>query len=465
MESTFFSQILKVQFLSVITVLLTVGAIAHMLSTRRKPKSMIAWILVILTMPQIGIPLYIVFSGRKIEKSILKKGQLALHNYTPSAFRSEMSLFLTAQGIPPPTGRNEVTVCHNGVEAWFELVRMIEHAERSIYISTYILGDDEVTRELIDMLAHKALQGVEVKLLIDSLGSISLEMFPSMLRKLQDAGGEYRFFNSFMQNPIEFKMNLRNHRKSIIIDGRYVMSGGMNIAKEYMSATYHAKLWSDLSFVIHGEATRHYLDIFRFDWEYTTGETIETEVIDFSQEKTVENFVQVVPSGPDVENDAYFEAMVYMPFVAKERIWIVTPYFAPDQTILDGLIVARHRGVEIKIIVPDTSDHYIIDIARNGFLRQLQEEGIEIYLFKNRMLHAKAILVDDAFVVMGSANFDERSFFYNYETTSFFYNHRQIADIEEWMKRHMLECTVGLAKAGRVRMMFENIFKMLSPVI
>jgi len=115
--------------------------------------------------------------------------------------------------------------------------------------------------------------------------------------------------------------------------------------------------------------------------------------------------------------------------------------------------------------VPDTSDHYIIDIARNGFLRQLQEEGIEIYLFKNRMLHAKAVLVDDAFVVMGSANFDERSFFYNYETTAFFYNQRQIADIEEWMKRHMLECTVGLAKAGRMRMMFENIFKMLSPVI
>ena len=177
------------------------------------------------------------------------------------------------------------------------------------------------------------------------------------------------------------------------------------------------------------------------------------------------NHVQVVPSGPDVENDAYFEAMVYLPFIAKKRIWIVTPYFAPDQTILDGLIVARHRGVEIKIIVPDTSDHMVIDIARNGFLRELQEEKIDIYFYKNRMLHAKAILVDDDFVVMGSANFDERSFFYNYETMAFFYNAEQIKDVCRWMEKVFLECTPGLRPAGSLRIMFENIFKMLSPAI
>ncbi len=464
MENALWSELLKVQFLSVVTVLLTVGAIAHMLSTRKKPKSMIAWILVILTMPQIGIPLYIVFSGRKIEKSILRKGQLALQNYAPSDFSCEISLFLTSQKIPPATKYNDVTICHDGVEAYSTLKSLIEEAKQAIYISTYILGEDEVTYELIDLLSQKAKEGLEVKLLIDSLGSLRLELYPSMLHKLRKAGGEYYFFNSFMQNPVDFKMNLRNHRKSIIIDGYTVMSGGMNIAKEYMSAQPHEKLWSDLSFVIKGEAAKHYLDIFKFDWEYTTAEELNTQRFQLPQVLKT-NFMQVVPSGPDVENDAYFEAMIYMPFVAKKRIWIVTPYFAPDQTILDGLIVARHRGVEIKIIVPDTSDHTVIDIARNGFLRELQEEGIEIYFYKNRMLHAKAILVDEAFVVMGSANFDERSFFYNYETMSFFYNKEQIDNIERWMQEHMLESTKGLKEAGKLRIIFENIFKMFSPVI
>ncbi len=464
METALISQLLKLQIISVVTILLTVGAIAHMLSTRKKPKSMIAWILVILTMPYIGIPLYIIFSGRKIEKSVLRKGQLSLKNYMPSDFRSPMSQFLVAQNVPPPTQHNDVYICRDGVDAYGRMLDMIRSARHFVYISTYIFGDDEVTAEILDILCEKAQNGVEVKLLIDSLGSLRLELYPKSLQRLRKAGGEYYFFNSFVHNPIEFKMNLRNHRKSIIVDGHTVMSGGMNIAREYMSARMHDRLWTDLSFVITGEATLHYLDIFLFDWEYTTKERLKPHremiaTVDF------DHLVQVVPSGPDVENDAYFEAMVYAPFIAKERIWIVTPYFAPDQTILDALIVARHRGVEIKIVVPDTSDHLIIDVVRNGFLRELQEEGIEIYFYKNRMLHAKMILIDDAFTVMGSANFDERSFFYNYETMAFFYSREQVERADFWMKEILLESTYGLRPAGRFRVIVENIFKMLAPAI
>ena len=464
MENGFFSDLLRVEVISVITLLLTVAAVAHMLSTRRKPKSMIAWILVIVLIPHIGIPLYVIFSGRKIEKSILKKGQLSLKNHTPSNFRSEMSLFLLAQKIPPPTRNNKVQICHNGVEAYGALMKLLESAQRSVYISTYIFGDDEVTHQIIDLLVKKAQNGVDVKILIDSLGSARLEFAPGILKRLRSAGGEYYFFNSIVQNPIDFKLNLRNHRKSIIVDGHTAMAGGMNIAKEYLAPEFHEKLWSDISFIITGEAALHYLDIFIFDWEYTT--KTEWQMHSVTAPKIdAENYIQVVPAGPDVENDAYYEAMVYMPFLAQKRIWIVTPYFAPDQTILDALTVARHRGVEIKIIVPDTSDHFMIDIARNGFLRDLQEEGIEIYFYKSRMLHAKVILVDDDFVVMGSANFDERSFFYNYETMSFFYNKAQVEDLEEWIEQHFLECTKGLRPAGRLRIMLENTFKMLSPVI
>jgi cardiolipin synthase len=465
MELLQFGELLKIQLLSWVTLLLTAAAIGHMLSTKRKPKSMIAWILVILTMPYIGIPLYIVFSGRKIEKSILSKGQLILHSYAPSDFTSQMSLFLTSQKIPPPTGHNRVVICKDGIEAYERLIEMLTHAKRYIYISTYIFGDDEVTSEIIDILSIKAQAGVEVKLLIDSLGSLKLELYPATLQRLRKAGGEYYFFNSFVHNPIDFKMNLRNHRKSIIVDGHTVMAGGMNIAKEYLSPVAHDKLWKDLSFVLTGEATQHYLDIFLFDWEYTTSEELKPQVEMPAEIADMHQLVQVVPSGPDVENDAYFEAMIYAPFLAQERIWIVTPYFAPDQTIIDALIVARHRGVEIRIVVPDTSDHFMIDLVRNGFLRELQQEGVAVYFYKNRMLHAKMVLVDDSFAVMGSANFDERSFFYNYETMSFFYSKEQIEAAQKWMEEVLLESTQGLAPASRLRMVMENSFKMFAPAI
>ncbi len=464
MENILVNEFLKLELFSVFTLLLTVGAIAHMLSTRKKPKSMLAWMLVIVTMPYIGIPLYIVFSGRKIEKTILKKGQLKLKNYTPSHFSSQISQFLVSRSIPPPTLQNDVRLCKNGVDAYNALMDMLWSAERFIYISTYIFGDDEVTAEILDILCQKAQKGVEVKLLIDSLGSFRLELFPKSLQRLRKAGGEYRFFNSFIEHPVEFRLNLRNHRKSINVDGHTVLSGGMNIGREYLSPVKHKRLWTDLSFVIRGEAVRHYLDIFIFDWEYTTKRTLSARVATLDM-KEANHLVQVVPSGPDVENDAYFEAMLYAPFLAQERIWIVTPYFAPDQSILDALIVARHRGVEIKIVVPDTSDHVIIDVARNGFLRELQGEGIDIFFYKNRMLHAKMILVDSSFCIIGSANFDERSFFYNYETMSFFYTQDQIEDVSQWMDEVLLECTHGLAPVSKVRIIFENIFKMLSPAI
>jgi len=464
MEKMLLGSLLQAELISILTLLLTIAALAHMLSTRRKPHSMIAWILVIVTMPHIGIPLYILFSGRKIEKFISRKEQVALKSYAPSPLGSEMSRFLLSQDIPPPTEHNDVTICHDAVEAYHNLIAVLKEAERSIYITTFVFGDDEVTREIVAILSQKARAGVDVKLLIDALGSIRVELFPSILRPLKAAGGDYRFFHSFVRHPFDFRINLRNHRKSIIVDGHTVIAGGMNIAREYFAPRLERDVWSDLSFVLLGEATRHYLDIFVFDWEYTTGEKLRMHPIDLP-ETASKNFVQVVPSGPDVEKDAWFEAMVYAAFIARERIWIVTPYFAPEPTLLDGLRIARHRGVDVRIIVPAISNHPLADLARNGFLRELQEEGIGIYLYRTRMLHAKAVLVDERFVVMGSANFDNRSFFYNYETMAFFYHSGLIANMEGWMEAHMRESTRGLAPAGRIRIIFENIFKMLSPVV
>jgi cardiolipin synthase len=269
---------------------------------------------------------------------------------------------------------------------------------------------------------------------------------------------------SLLKHPIKNKINLRNHRKMIIIDNFSVVSGGINISSDYLSQKIDDNSWTDLSFIINGTATLHYCEIFKYDWESQTDKEL---VIKKHKNRKQENksIIQVVPSGPDVDNDALYEAILYALFLAKKRVWIISPYFVPDGALMDALIIAKHRGIDIKLILPQNSDQILADISRSGFLRDLQKEGIEILLYKPKMLHAKAMLIDDDIAMIGSSNFDARSFFYNFEVMSFLYSKKDIIEVEKWVKTLFDECHLGLKPAGKIRIVFENFFKMLSPAL
>jgi len=458
--------ITTINIVTVITLLLTVVAIAHMLSQRHKPSSKIAWFLLILLMPYIAIPLYIIFSGRKIEKIIKSKKQIELKKIyeIEEELNSSIEKLLRANSIAGAIGENSIYICKDGVEAYHKLMQMINEAKSSIYITTYILEDDYATKEIIKALSEKAKEGVEVKILIDSIGSLKLELFPYILKPLKEAGGEYQFFMSVLKKPFSSKLNLRNHRKMIIIDNQKVMSGGMNIAKEYMAPSPHPKLWVDLSFILSGKATLHYYEIFKYDWEFETGKTL-TNIKSKKPKNAGESIVQVVPSGPDVERDALYEAVLASIFEAKEKIWILSPYFIPDDTLLDALIVAKHKGVDVKIITAKISDHFFVDITKRGYLRELYQEGIDILFFKNKMIHAKAILIDETIGVMGSSNFDIRSFFYNFEAVSFCYSKEDIENLQEWITKLFKDCDRGIQKTNKLGILIENIFKLIAPVL
>ncbi len=464
--SEFWHLLTTINVVTVVTFILALIAIAHMLSQRHKPSSMIAWFIIILVVPYIGIPFYVIFSGRKIDKIIKSKRQIELKKIYEigETLDSPIERLLRANEIAGAVGDNDVYICKDGVEAYFKLLDMIKRAKKCIYITTYILKEDKVTKEIIKVLSEKAKEGVDVKLLIDSIGSLKLEFFPFMLKELKEAGGEYRFFMSVLKKPITSKLNLRNHRKMIIVDTKEVMSGGMNIAKEYLSPFHHSKLWVDLSFILKGKAALHYYEIFKYDWEFETGEILPSPSLK-NPKKFGESIVQVVPSGPDVERDGLYEAILAGIFLAKDRIWILSPYFVPDDSLLDALVVAKHKGVDVKIITAKISDHFFVDIARRGYLRALYEEGIEILLYKNKMIHAKAVLIDEDIGIMGSSNFDIRSFFYNFEVVSFCYTKKDIENLKIWMEKLFGDCEKGLQKTNRVGVLIENIFKLMAPVL
>jgi len=458
-------ELIKPDLLYVVTAFFIFVTTLHLLTQRKKPTSTISWVAVIIIIPYLGILLYMIFHGRKIRrvsKSIkdIKIQNNYLSNTQPN---SEVESQIVKNSQVYASNCNRFYLFEDGVKSYHKLIDMLENAQKSIYISTYIFGDDKVTKEILKILVLKAKRGVKVKLLIDAIGSQKLEISHKNLQVLKDAGGEYHFFMSLIKKPFLSRLNLRNHRKMIVVDSTSVMSGGINISELYLSFDDDSgSLWRDISFVIEGSAALQYEEIFKSNWETDTDTKIKKNDIKDDELSVGNSLIQVVASGPDLSRDVLYEALLLAIYRAKSRVWILSPYFAPDSSLMDALIIARHRGVEVKIISPKSSDHFFVDIARSAFLRVLHKEGAEILFYKNRMLHAKAFVFDDESVVLGSANFDSRSFFYNFEVVSFLYTKRDIKIVVSWIEKLFLDCEVGMREASKMRLVVENFFKMFS---
>lgn len=214
-------------------------------------------------------------------------------------------------------------------------------------------------------------------------------------------------------------------------------------------------------FRIEGEAVFPYVEIFMADFGYASGE--KTAARKREAESAGINAVQVVPSGPDMRSDALYETLLSAIYSASQRVWIVTPYFVPDETILRALIIAKHKGVDVKLITPHTSDHWIADIGRSSYMREFEENGIEVLLYNGNMLHTKALLFDEYAVMLGSVNVDNRSLFLNYEVVSFVYSKPVIDEMEHWIKDLIAHSNLGMKKGSKKRVILENFMRIFSP--
>lgn len=448
---------------AIISDILVLTALGHMVYQRREPPSMIAWLLAIILLPYIAVPLYFIFRSRKLKrrpKTVLK---LARKGEIPAEKATRIDMVLRNNGIAGATLGNRFTFYTDGVDAFRALMDRIGAARQTILISTYVFSSDAVARTILAALTRKAAAGVRVRLLIDCIGSLPLYLIQRPLRDLKEAGGSVAFYMPLSTRPFQNYVNLRNHRKIFLFDDKTVMTGGMNISQEYMGPTSCDRRWQDILFAIQGPAVFHYREIFTEDWNHTAREKLEPP--EFTPFPLGNAGIQVVPSGPDIENDALYEALLSAIFAAQERIWIVTPYFVPDKGLMQALIIARHRGVDVKLITPASSNHLVADLSRSGFMRDLDEKGIEVCLYEKGMIHAKAILFDRRGVMMGSANIDQRSLFLNYEVVSFAYSRAIIKQSERWMHRLLADCRRHMRPAGRWRRIGENLMSVFAPLL
>ena len=341
------------------------------------------------------------------------------------------------------------------------MMEIVRRARTSLDVTFYLVADDEAGRAFVEALEEKARDGVRVRLIIDRLGDLKRPR--EELRRLRRAGGEIRYFSPIVHAPAKGHLNLRNHRKMVIGDRVRVFSGGMNVANEYMGPKPFQGRWSDLSFRLEGPAVRPFCDVHDSDWGAVGGPSSEQPHAAADMEPGGA-IAQLVPSGPDRKDDALHDGLVYAIHAARRRVWIATPYFLPTEFLGQALATAARRGLDVRIVVPQRSNHRIADFARGAYVRELAEAGCRVLLFRKGMLHAKAGIIDDAAYV-GSANFDVRSMLLNFEMAMFLYDEPSVENVAEWFERREADSLGYTPSGGVLRRSIEGVFRLGSPVL
>ncbi len=430
---------------------------------------MLSWILAIILLPHIAVPLYFFIGIRKRRLSADKRyiafsrmDEYTQYEIEPSEY--PLTRLLEKNGIPPPTKANTFELITKSSVAYEHIMYEIENAQESIDICTYVFKFDIMTDSLLDALRKKASEGVRVRILIDLVGSLSVAFDKKRFSQLKKEGGEVVFFRPFTLKPFQNYINLRNHRKIYLFDQKRLLSGGMNLSNEYMGQEDGSKRWKDLLYFMQGPAVHHFYSIFYNDWIYATGKKIKIDFIE-PQYHHGTDIVQVIPSGPDLSIDALYQTLLDLICSAKVRIWIVTPYFVPNDTLMEALVMASNKGVDVKLLTPKKSNHLLADMGRSPYMRDLEEAGVDVILYKGNMLHAKTILFDSNVCMVGSANFDNRSLFLNYEVVSFIYSSKHTQILESWIKDLIQYSTRGLDKPSKIREATENIMKIFASIL
>lgn len=410
---------------------------------KRSTNSIIAWILILYLAPYVGFIVFIII-GRKMNnanmfgfknaelntfKSYLNKNEEKNKYNKESLYEKnkDMILALEAMDYSPYRNDNNVSMYSDGKLFFNELLESLKKAKKSINIEFYIFKNDDIGTKILNVLEEKAKEGVEVRLLYDSVGSRSLNR--NVLNKLINEGGKVgEFFPSWLKF-ININMNFRNHRKIVVIDNNVGFVGGFNVGDEYLGKDSKFGYWRDTHIKFTGSAVNDLNLRFLSDWRYATKEEVSLEeIFEANEENSNSNNVgmQIVSSGPNL-SDKYEIKMAYLKMIqkAKKYLYIQSPYLIIDNSISDSLKLAAASGVDVKIMIPGKGDHPFVYWANLVYAGDLIKEGIRVFHYdKNAFLHAKTVVIDDEVCSIGTANMDTRSFELNFEVSSFIYSEK-----------------------------------------
>jgi len=433
---------------SVLGAFLTIIAMTVMREDERHNLGKVGWLALTLLSPPVGLLLFLWLGGKRTSTEHQRREAVELPSVEPK-FCDEgthgdrlLLDFFEHYGIDGPTCGNRVSLLSDVDEVLESFLQLIGQARETIYLMTFILDDGPAASKVIDALCERAAAGIDVRLLCDGFGSFFLP--EHQLQQLRDAGGVAKRFKPFSHLSRLAYFSFRNHRKVLIVDSRSAILGGANIAQTEMSRHPSEDSWIDLSLRVDGPAAYQMQAVFQSDWGFVTGESLPiSKFRGHSLDEGEGSRLTILPIGPNGADCLLDDFWQYAIHHAKHRIWICTPYFVPPPLASKSLQIACRRGVDVRILVPDDSDLPPVDNARLDYFNDLDALGATILRYPNRMVHAKIGIVDDLVALVGSANFDVRSFFLNYELSVAVHDDETIRKVSDWFSDLADECETG----------------------
>lgn len=472
-------------------VLLVLVCLRIIYDTRSTAKTL-AYLLFAIFVPVAGMVFYLLFGVNYRNKKMYSKKLVAneeigvkirekIYNYSKQTFaendaevraNKELAFMLVHDTYSPLTANNEVKLLINGENKFPEVLKALKEAKHHIHLEYYIYENDEIGRQIENILIDKARQGVTVRFIYDDFGSRSIRN--NLVKRLINNG--VNVFPFLRINFIFFanRLNYRNHRKIIIVDGQTAFVGGINISARYSNHSKDNKhFWRDTHLRIDGLGVHYLQYLFLCDWNFCANEKLEPDKLFFPRESSVvkrgNKIVQIAASGPDSEKPTILFSILKAISLASKEILITSPYFIPGESLLDALVIASLSGIRVKLLVPSISDSLLVNTAAKSYYSELLKAGVEIYLYNKGFIHAKTMVTDEKIAIVGTANMDNRSFDLNFEVNAIVYdseiakelrtafyedlNYSEKIDADSWNSR------------PRSRQLLEKTARLVSPLL
>ena len=466
--------------ITILYLFIVIAAVVVVVREKRNPIRALAWVIALIFLPGIGLIFYIFFgrslrgemmtqnNKRRMLNSQRNTSEKKKRHFAPSEETKNLVVLGSRLSGFQYTENNKVEIFTDGYTKFEFLKKDLKLAQKSIFLQYYIFLDDKIGNEIADILISKARDGVEVKVIYDHVGSFSAKN--SFFKRMEKEGVEIHPF--FRVNFPQFanRVNWRNHRKIVVIDGKIGYIGGMNIADRYSYGDGDGKTsWRDTHFRVQGDIIESLVYSFVIDWNFQKNNTYFPDLSSISHNETSNTGLQLVTGGP-VNNWNNLSLMFLKAITsARKKIWIQTPYFLPTDALFNAIEAAALAGVDVRIMMPEHTDSVLLHYASFSYISQCIEAGVKIYLYQAGMLHAKSMIIDDSLVIAGSTNFDFRSFENNFECNLFMYDdtiNEKMRDIfyedikkcirvnkESWQKRPL---------GHRFK---ESVLRLISPIL
>ncbi|WCK53979.1 cardiolipin synthase [Aneurinibacillus sp. Ricciae_BoGa-3] len=454
----------------------------------RNPSRTVAWLFILNFQPIVGFIFYLLV-GRNVRKRKLFSNKYInntevlrnlgkqqtvlweeneLWKYPDLTSKRRLMKLMVNVSQSPFTLNNKSEVLTNGSETFRQMIQDLSEAKNHIHFQFYTIRHDATGQQFKQVLIDKAREGLKVRVIYDWVGSISLDN--RYIAELEEAGVEVVSFFPVILPFLNNKVNYRNHRKIIVIDGKIGFVGGLNIGDEYLGKDTRFGFWRDSHIRIEGESVYLLQNIFLKDWFFVTDETIKGEQYfpEFKEEAGKE-LIQIASSGPDSDWESIWQMYFSIIATAQDKIYITSPYFIPDDSISMALKTAALSGLDVRILLPSRPDHYTVFWASRSYIQELLEAGVRFFMYQPGFIHAKILLVDGTVASIGTANMDIRSFQHNFEVNAILYNTLSVYKLEEDFLldlRDSKELTLeDFHSRPWYHRLFESVARLLSPLL